>query len=523
MIQDFDWQQWNHIPRLAMSVAEVGYNRYQVRLQTSFDEGAVTRLTTLSSILRDEISNSFREPYSEPEPTTWHRIGGHLYDTFLPGTLGEMLQDAQAVYRRESSIAEEDPAPLRLRVEIRDALLHYLPWEFLHDPGQVIGSPMAPLIVTRYTPPSVPPAPLPFNWPLKVLVVIASPAIKGGLDPYYEMDVLHDALDGAPVELSLEENPTRDQLADLLAHRRPHVLHYIGHGYVSRGNGYLAFRRPQGSLSDFVSPTDLGGMISPGPLRLIGLQSPSSTPNYQLSAFAGFAAEIAAVGVAGISFSLLPQSTDAFGGLYARLADGMAVDQALQSGRSDTVPPRVGFHLHAATSQILVDPHRGEVRIAPSSDVLPRIQAAVEQAAQEAPSARKAKAIRQAGNSVLEYLEKGVEQLVLSPGLSTVLKASWENLESVTEGVTGRSIQALMEADDWEWAEIRQGGRPPCETHLAELTSQRIDEIDFVRHSLSRLHGIEREYGGETPDWLQGEIGSYRERLTTLVGDVKGG
>jgi|GEM_PF-5807687 len=104
MIQDFDWQQWNHIPRLAMSVAEVGYNRYQVRLQTSFDEGAVTRLTTLSSTLRDEISNSFREPYSEPEPTAWHRIGGQLYDTFLPGTLGEMLQDAQAVYRRESSL-----------------------------------------------------------------------------------------------------------------------------------------------------------------------------------------------------------------------------------------------------------------------------------------------------------------------------------------------------------------------------------------------------------------------------------
>jgi hypothetical protein len=527
MSQNPSWEEWNRVPRLGMTIAEVGYNRYQVRLQAGPEGKSIARLTTLSADLRDQIAFSFKKPYREPDLETYRQIGHQMYATFFPGALNETLNETVAAYEREQAASSGGPLPVRLRLEIQDPLLHYLPWEYLSDPEGTIGSPAAPLAAVRYTPRAVSIDPLPFNWPLKILVVVASPAIKIDIDPYAEMSVLGSSLEAARSEghvmLEMLENPTRDDLARALSEKRPHVLHYIGHGFVSRGSGYLALRQATGPFSDFVSAADLGAMIPAGSLRLIGLQTPEARANYQLGAFAGFAANIAAARVAGICFSLLPHSAQALGRLYVQLAAGQAVDRAIHENRSEAAPVLLGFHQHGPTSQILTDPHQEQVRLTLSPKEIDVVQSTIEQAAQQAPSSRSATAIRKQGDKLIVQMSNSVKQLVLTPGQLAALDRIWQGLESLTEEATGQAIRSYASVGDWEWDEIRSGSRPPSETHFALLAQQYADEFAFVQDSLSRLREVEQRYQDEPPDWLQAEVASYEARLTDLVAGVKGG
>jgi hypothetical protein len=527
MVEERDRMRWQDIPRLSMTIAEAGYQRYQVRLQALPGGKTLARLTTLSNALRNRAAHGFRKPYVEPDVDELQQCGREIYSTFIPRPIRAQLDDVAAAFRSDHDLAPDQPAPLRLRLELRDPLLHYLPWEFLRDPDGEVGGPQSPLFVSRYTPSTWPSAAPLLSPPLRILVVVASPAIKGGIDLGQEMDALTaemgEALDAGSVELEVAENPTRDELAGALARGRPHILHYIGHGFISRGTGFLALRQPMGSFSDFLSPAELGSMIAPGQLRLLGLQTPASTTNYQLPAFAGFAAEIAAVKVDAICFSLLWGSPWAFGELYAQLARGIPVGQALQGSWVEGTPTRVSLHQYAPSSEIVAEARRAEVRVAPSEKAIEGYQSTLQRIIEGTTSEQEAGAIREAGDQVLKTLELGKSQPVLTPHDRELLDTLWQDLESATREATGRSLDSYVEVPPSEWEEVRQGSRATSESEAAGLAAERADEIRFVQDGLDQLYQRRQQVDDEPPSWLQREIASYEDHLTGLIQGVRGG
>ena len=72
-------------------------------------------------------------------------------------------------------------------------------------------------------------------------------------------------------------------LSRALAEHQPHVLHFIGHAALSRGEGCLVCEDGR-QLSDWVTPSRLAGMLPPS-VGLLCLSSPSEVRNYQILGF----------------------------------------------------------------------------------------------------------------------------------------------------------------------------------------------------------------------------------------------
>lgn len=193
-------------------------------------------------------------------------LGQELYSALFYGTLRDSWMTAQG-------IAQHQRALLRLRLGLKGEQLPRLPWEVLHAGDRPIAT-GADLAFSRYQPgiglvggtPTT-------DRPLKILMAIAAPTDQESLQLKREalqlQTELEKTLDGNPngtggapgIELTILEQPGREQLTQALEQGQYQVLHYAGHSNLGPSGGDLYLVNGNTGLTEKLSGEDLAGLL----------------------------------------------------------------------------------------------------------------------------------------------------------------------------------------------------------------------------------------------------------------------
>jgi CHAT domain len=208
-------------------------------------------------------------------------LGQQFYNALFQGTLRDSWITAQGIAQNHQQV-------LRLRLGLKDTRLARLPWEVMHagdrplatgpyvafsrfQSGILGGSPLRSLRGATPTRNTFTPQE---QGSVKVLMVIASPsdqvrldlqkqeAIKLQAELHRQTSRLAEGNNHFPeIELTVLDQPGREELTQALEQGRYHVLHYSGHSNLG-GNGgeiYLVSRRT--GLTEILSGDDLAGLL----------------------------------------------------------------------------------------------------------------------------------------------------------------------------------------------------------------------------------------------------------------------
>ena len=265
------------------------------------------------------------------------QAGRRLFEAVFTGAVGECL-------RRSQDRAQEQNAALRIRLRLADCPeLAVLPWELLYDRSDdwfLALSDHTPVV--RYMQLPSPPRPVQVTLPLEVLVIRSEPSDFPSLDLQAEWTEVADSLDElrragslAVTELAVA---TLDELRCTLGQRDFHVLHYMGHGGVSKeGVGVLWFTGQAGAGVP-VTGEDLGVMLHDHrSLRLAVVNACEAGRTDPVDAFAGVAETLVRRGIPAVvamQFEITDQAAAKFApALYGALAAGHTVDTAVAEAR----------------------------------------------------------------------------------------------------------------------------------------------------------------------------------------------
>ncbi|MEH2235999.1 cell division protein HetF [Nostoc sp.] len=208
-------------------------------------------------------------------------LGQQFYNALFKGTLRDSWITAQGIAQNHQQV-------LRLRLGLKDTRLARLPWEVMHagdrplatgpyvafsrfQSGILGASPLRSL--RGATPTQNMPTPLEQGG-VKVLMVIASPsdqvrldllkqeAIKLQAELHRQTSRLAEGSNRFPeIDLTVLDQPGREELTQALEQGRYHVLHYSGHSNFGANGGeiYLASRRT--GLTEILTGDDLAGLL----------------------------------------------------------------------------------------------------------------------------------------------------------------------------------------------------------------------------------------------------------------------
>jgi hypothetical protein len=112
-----------------------------------------------------------------------------------------------------------------------------------------------------------------------VLLVVTNPKDDQLLSPSLEIEAVRPRLSEPPYELSILEEPTWEALVKTLQ-KEPHIVHYIGHAGIERGEGHLILHDWQ-NVTHWISGSDLARVL-PLSVRLLCLSTCFTVPNYQI-------------------------------------------------------------------------------------------------------------------------------------------------------------------------------------------------------------------------------------------------
>ncbi|MBN2005062.1 MAG: CHAT domain-containing protein [Anaerolineae bacterium] len=237
---------------------------------------------------------------------------------------------------------------IRLWLDVDAPELHALPWELLHDGLTFLAADTATPF-SRYLPSDAPWGGLVTERPIRILVVISSPA---DLDQYKltpidvaaERTLLVEALgDLAPTHFRLEflEAPVTPERLERALASGPHVLHFVGHGAFSgRQRQVVLYLQDRDDNVQLVTDIQLTNMLrrqKPLP-SLIFLAACQSAERSVVDAFAGLAPKLVQAGVPAVvamqdkvAMATTRMLTPVF---YEELAQHGEVDRALNAARS---------------------------------------------------------------------------------------------------------------------------------------------------------------------------------------------
>jgi outer membrane protein assembly factor BamB len=265
-------------------------------------------------------------------------VGSRLFDALFDGAVGDRFHNSQGM------LTEDQGLRLRLRVEAGELLS--VPWELLHDPGR-----RDFLCLTRDVPivrhlPVPHPAAIPaLEPPLHMLVVPASPEDMPPLAVENEVALLRQAVqplvDENLLAIEVLSPPTVRALRTFLVDRPCHILHFIGHGGLNQGGGYIAFenaeRKPR-----YLYASELKVLFSDTSLRLVVLAACLSARDVSAEgapgrAYLGVAPAIVDAGVPAVvamQFSLPDLGGRVFAhDFYKMLARHEPVEEAVDQAR----------------------------------------------------------------------------------------------------------------------------------------------------------------------------------------------
>ncbi|MFM7406569.1 MAG: cell division protein HetF [Cuspidothrix sp.] len=201
-------------------------------------------------------------------------LGQELYNALFQGTLRDSWITAQGIAQNHQQV-------LRLRLGLKDTKLARLPWEVMHAGDRPLAT--GPYITfARYQSGIAPPSRLlSNNLPqmsegrgLKVLMVISSPTDLVRLDLLKQEAInlkaeLHrqalkigDSNSRLPeIELTVLDQPGREELTQALEQGHYHILHYSGHSNVGENGGQIYLVSKKTGLTEILSGDDLAGLL----------------------------------------------------------------------------------------------------------------------------------------------------------------------------------------------------------------------------------------------------------------------
>lgn len=269
-----------------------------------------------------------------PDP----RVAGEaLFASLFPAPVRNLWE------RSEQNLDDGDM--LRLRLDVRAPELAALPWESLHDGSYYLALlPRRPVVRFSFDSPEVSPAES--RGPLDVLLAAATPSDAPALPAAdEELEVTRASL----AELQAAGKVGRVKVVRhasmrVLQHelRRPfHVLHYVGHGDFSGGEGHLVLE-DDGGRARAVSAEILGYFFKDTPLRLLFLNACHTASVAASAAPLGVAQAALAAGVPAVVAmqdvvrdDLAARFAHEF---YQALAEGHPLETCIAEGRKAILP-----------------------------------------------------------------------------------------------------------------------------------------------------------------------------------------
>lgn len=192
-------------------------------------------------------------------------LGQELYNSLFQGTLRDSWTSAQAIaYHRQE--------PLQLRLGLKGQRLGSLPWEVLHEGGRPIAT-GTDVFFSRYQPGTayrLPQHHWKANQPLKILMAIAAPNDLESLQ--LKREALHlqqelqpenyqNGFGSHPIEITILEQPDREQITQALEQGQYQIFHYAGHSTYAATGGSLYLVSGRTGLSETISGEDLAGLL----------------------------------------------------------------------------------------------------------------------------------------------------------------------------------------------------------------------------------------------------------------------
>ncbi len=195
-------------------------------------------------------------------------LGQQLYSGLFQGNLRDSWTCARGIAQHRREV-------LQLRLGLKGRRLPRLPWEVLHAGDRPIAT-GTDVIFSRYQPGTSlfkQTRRLPSTGPLKILMAIASPNDRDSLQLKREVLQLQQELQNrtasplkngwyAPeIELTILEQPDREQLTQALEQGHYQVLHYAGHSGLGARGGELYLVSNRTGLTETLSGDDLAGLL----------------------------------------------------------------------------------------------------------------------------------------------------------------------------------------------------------------------------------------------------------------------
>ncbi|HEY9799810.1 MAG TPA: cell division protein HetF [Leptolyngbyaceae cyanobacterium] len=229
----------------------------------------------LKSVLQgDMFLSNGRESAIARNSVNLVTLGQQLYNALFQGTLRDSWITAQGIAQNHQQV-------LRLRLGLKDTRLARLPWEVMHAGDRPLAT--GPYIAfSRYQSGISPVSRLPSTNRLKhsedgvvrVLMVLSSPADQESLDLLKQESIklqaelhrqLPRSIEGGnylpEIDLTLLNQPGREELTQALEQGRYQVLHYSGHSNLGPNGGEIYLVSNRTGLTETLSGDDLAGLL----------------------------------------------------------------------------------------------------------------------------------------------------------------------------------------------------------------------------------------------------------------------
>lgn len=194
-------------------------------------------------------------------------LGQQLYSGLFQGNLRDSWTCAQGIAQHRREV-------LQLRLGLKGRRLPRLPWEVLHAGDRPLAT-GTDVVFSRYQPGTSlfkQTRILPSSGPLKILMAIASPGDRDSLQLKREVFHLQQELQNrtanplknsphSEIQLTILEQPDREQLTQALEQGQYQVLHYAGHSNLGSRGGELYLVSSRTGLTETLSGDDLAGLL----------------------------------------------------------------------------------------------------------------------------------------------------------------------------------------------------------------------------------------------------------------------
>jgi len=232
----------------------------------------------------------------QASPEDMELMGGKLFNAVFNNGVFQHLKNGL-------ERAENEGKVLRLKLRLDGAELVCLPWELMHtdklSPGFIALHKC--LSLTRYLPLDQTIPKRRFRIPLKILVVMASPARWGELSTDKEKKLITKSLRpfiwAGDISLRFCQNATREKLSKELK-RLPHVVHYIGHGeFDAKTQKAFLVLETETREPDKVDAKALAVMLQERSVNLVVLNSCETALAASTDVFTGMAQNMVKLGI----------------------------------------------------------------------------------------------------------------------------------------------------------------------------------------------------------------------------------